>query len=218
MKNIAKILAAILFSANLAIAEGLFFGIEGSYSSKETLTFQEDIFPESIELSTSNQAFGFKFGKDESIYRFYGQFNVNSQKENNNEWKNIIKSWQTSELLFGIDWTPSVSKNFNLMLGFYSGFSFVNIDADKITWDDGGSFIVTKYEYDPTAVNFMGLFGAKFGGIFSFDEHSVIELGIKGDYAFRLTSSKKPFSNSEEITGKVSDSKMSFFAGYTFKF
>lgn len=204
MKKVIKTLLLFMLCVNFVFAKDWFLGAEGSLSSNNTLHL-----PASEDLKSKSMAFDIKIGQYYDKYRWYMQFG------STNEVQDRYIKWSFKQLLIDIDWTPRILQNFNFMLGFYTGLAFPSIQLAN-----GDDVIYSRGTYSHSySINIskdiiaMPLFGIRAGGIYTFDKHNAIEFGIKGDVALKLLQGQ-----GGESLGEVSNSKMSFFVGYVYKF
>ena len=92
--------------------------------------------------------------------------------------------WQTNNIFLGVNYTPSLSDEFKLSLGVYTGLSIVkgefNGDAQFTVQNRSGTYIHTFRDKSITRVG--SILGGNLGAIYEVNKNNEIEFGVKGDY------------------------------------
>ena len=186
---VSKIALWISLGSALAMAEGLFFGLEGDYSFGSKIKSQD-----SDPLKKAQFGLGIKGGYDFNVFRIYGayiyDFKVKKQGEDADG--SFSFKWNTHKFLIGADYTPTVAQDFKLVLGGYAGYSKLK---NKLIANDA---------YSDSGSASGWVLGGRLGGEYSLDANNAIELGFKADKTFYSYNTK------ETNTG--------FYLGYTYKF
>ena len=196
MANIFKFgaaaIAATAILSSSAAAQGGFVGVEGALlQSQLKLDYPfsnllDDPKDTSMEL-------GLKGGYDFDTFRILGGYSYRSQGSqkynlrSGNDFNDFIDgefSWQTNNIFLGVNYTPSLSNNFKLSLGAYTGLSIVKGEftgqAQFTAQNRNGTY---RREYSDNSVTKVGsILGGKLGAIYEVVENNEIEFGIKGDY------------------------------------
>ncbi len=206
MKKIAKFLVIGLFSFQFTSAAGLMLGVEGAISPNNTISSDKNKFE---DLKGSSEEVSLKVGQYFDSFRWYFQFGHNT------EVKDKGFKWSSNTLLFDLDWTPQLNNNFNFMLGFYTGaiftsFNYKNGEDVKVRYREN---FYSYYEANLSDdLDVMPVIGGKLGTIYTLDNHNTIEFGVKADGAFKWL-----YGDSKKLD-TFTNTKTSFFAGYTYKF
>ncbi|QCD52202.1 outer membrane beta-barrel protein [Campylobacter sp. RM16192] len=183
---IKGLLVSSLVASGL-MADGVFIGIEGGFAKH---TVSGDVVDFKIKDTKPN--LGLKMGYDFDSFRVYGAYNYNFKMSDKVDLSDVEKDVSVNikahQFLLGSDFTPSLTNDFKLALGIYSGLSLVKIDTKSDLFNDSTSGFV---------------FGGKLGGIYSVDENNQFEFGTK------LGVTK--FSDADM-------SEMGLYLGYTYKF
>ena len=196
MANIFKFgaaaIAATAILSSSAAAQGGFVGVEGALlQSQLKLDYPfsnllDDPKDTSMEL-------GLKGGYDFDTFRILGGYSYRSQGSqkynlrSGNDFNDFIDgefSWQTNNIFLGVNYTPSLSNNFKLSLGAYTGLSIVKGEftgqAQFTAQNRNGTY---RREYSDNSVTKVGsILGGNLGAIYEVVENNEIEFGIKGDY------------------------------------
>ncbi|MEE3744839.1 hypothetical protein [Campylobacter porcelli] len=189
MTNIVKfgavVVAATAILSSNAVAQGGFIGIEGALLQSQVAL--DEIYPSIIDdPKDTSVELGFKGGYDFDTFRIWGGLSLRttgSQKYNLSDGVNFIDgevSWQTYNFLVGINYTPSLSDNFKLSLGAYTGISFVKGEFSGQAQYTSGIYTYTLDNSSTTGTG--ALIGLKIGGIYEVVKNNEIEFGVKGDY------------------------------------
>ena len=192
MANIFKFgaaaIAATAILSSSAAAQGGFVGVEGALlQSQLKLDYPfsnllDDPKDTSMEL-------GLKAGYDFDTFRILGGYSYRSQGSqkynlrSGNDFNDFIDgefSWQTNNIFLGVNYTPSLSNNFKLSLGAYTGLSIVKGEFNGQAESLNASGPYTLGYHSKSGVG--NLFGAQLRGIYEVDRNNKIEFGIKGDY------------------------------------
>ena len=186
----ATIVATAILSSG-ATAKGLFVGVEGALLRSQVeleafLNQLDDPKDTSMEL-------GLKAGYDFDTFRILGGYSYRSQGSqkynlrSGNDFNDFIDgefSWQTNNIFLGVNYTPSLSNNFKLSLGAYTGLSIGKGEftgqAQFTAQNRNGTY---RREYSDNSVTKVGsILGGNLGAIYEVVENNEIEFGIKGDY------------------------------------
>ncbi len=184
MKKIALSLVAL---SALAFANP-FVGIEGRYDHQKL----KDEIKDSIKDGVFG--LGIKGGYDFGMFRVYGSYAYDLKakdeaidKEGTNVWK-----WTRHEFLANADYTPSLSDDFKLIVGAYTGLALAHLKASDGRDDTSSGWVL----------------GARLGGEYSLDDHNAIEFGVKGDYT----------KYKENVIDGLKGTGFGAYLGYTYKF
>lgn len=244
MKNLGKFSVATMIIISLsssAAAEGLFvggeLGVNFAYvEAKDNAKINYFGTYSTNHSSGAVGAGGVKFGYDFDLWRIYGAFVYNSGQDyeyssyvstntppiSTNEHYELDMENNSIDLLIGANWTPQISNNFKMLIGPYVGYSRLNTD---ITYDyhriesNSGIITRTKQENEQTVKQNGVLYGAKFGGIFTFARRHEIDFGVKYDCV--KYGDKGDISFSPDIAVSMKNAKrdgVGIYAGYNFKF
>ena len=167
------------------MANQVFVGVEGALiQTKVTLN---DEYPSVLDdLSDSSVELGFRAGYDFGDYRVWGGYAYRTKGSEDVDYKNggdYLKgefSWTTHNILVGADYTPTIAESFKLVLGAYTGISFV-----KGEFEGSGHYTRWPYTYTLSSDSVSGtgaLIGAKVGGLYAINDNNEIKLGVKADY------------------------------------
>ena len=197
MANIFKFGAATIAATAIlssgAAAKGLFVGVEGALlQSRVELSFYPFLNLLDDPKDTSMEL-GLKAGYDFDTFRILGGYSYRSQRRKKynlrsgndfNDFTDGEFSWQTNNIFLGVNYTPSLSDEFKLSLGVYTGLSIVkgefNGDAQFTVQNRSGTYIHTFRDKSITRVG--SILGGNLGAIYEVNKNNEIEFGVKGDY------------------------------------
>ena len=197
MKNIVlKSLVASSLLCSSLFAGNVFVGVNGGYSLSSKIKITPDGY-DSINLKDKRSNLGFKVGYDFGEFKAYGAYiyKAKGSKFLNPE---TIK-WGGSDFLVGGDYTPKIANNFKLDLGIYAGISKLRYELDNPDYSINSNKQGTIY-------------GAKFGGIFEFNESNELEFG----YQIDKTTYKDVKIVDEKFKIDITDHGL--YLGYNYKF
>ncbi|MDY3133018.1 MAG: hypothetical protein SPI60_02480 [Campylobacter lanienae] len=198
MANIVKFGAATIAATAIlssgATAKELFVGVEGALLQSQVKL--EPFFNQLDDPKDTSIELGLKAGYDFDTFRIWGGYSYRSQgsqKYNFRDGNGFIDgefSWQANNILIGADYTPSLSNNFKLSLGAYTGLSIVKGEftgqgrytSGVLTYSRYTSGTLTYTYSDGSETGVGNLLGVKLGAIYEVVENNEIEFGIKGDY------------------------------------
>ena len=206
MKSVLlKAVVATSLVASFACADGAFVGFETGYS-KSSLKYKwsGDNPDDSESLKFKGGAFGLgvKGGYDFGMFRAYGEYIYKFKAKDDIVYEDGDTekvSWKSHNFLIGGDFTPSLTNNFKLALGAYTGVSKIKVKSE----DSDGDDTLSKTGW---------IIGGKIGGIYEINQNNEVEFGVKTDY----TKYKK--ETDEDGTGKLSATNTGFYLGYNYKF
>ena len=194
MANIFKFGAATIVATAIlssgATAKGLFVGVEGALlQSRVELSFYPFLNLLDDPKDTSMEL-GLKAGYDFDTFRILGGYSYRSQGSqkynliNGSDFIDGEFGWQTNNIFLGVNYTPSLSDEFKLSLGAYTGLSIVKGEftgqAQFTAQNRNGTY---RREYSDNSVTKVGsILGGNLGAIYEVVENNEIEFGIKGDY------------------------------------
>ncbi|WP_258058564.1 porin family protein [Campylobacter hyointestinalis] len=120
-----KICLVASMVCSFALAEGAFIGVESDYSFKSNLKMKYND-GEKETFKKAQTGIGIKGGYDFDMYRVYGSYVYDFQTS-----KTIVDEdgdssklkWLTHKFIVGADYTPSITDNFKLAVGPYTGYS-----------------------------------------------------------------------------------------------
>ena len=186
---VSKVALWIGLGSALAMAEGVFLGLEGDYSFGSKIKSQD-----SDPLKKAQFGLGIKGGYDFNVFRIYGayiyDFKVKKQGEDADG--SFSFKWNTHKFLVGADYTPTVAQDFKLVLGSYAGYSKLK---DQLIANDA---------YSDSGSASGWVLGGRLGGEYSLDANNAIELGFKADKTF--------------YSYKTKETNTGLYLGYTYKF
>lgn len=197
MKNfILKGLIISSLVASSALAGGGFVGVEGGFL-KSSIKVDED------KIKDKAPYLGLKGGYDFDSFMVYTAYNYNLKSshgiidpEPDEEGK---INWTTHKFLVGADYTPSITDSFKLSLGAYAGLGVTHIKGKGKERNVSVSESFSRSGF---------LYGTKFGGIYSLDEHNKIEFGAKYDQ----------FAAKDGDNDKLKFRNLGLYLGYIYKF
>ena len=198
MKNIVlKSLVASSLLCSSLFAGNVFVGVNGGYSLSSKIKITPDGY-DSINLKDKRSNLGFKVGYDFGEFKAYGAYR---NKAKGSEFFRIVTiKWSGYDFLVGGDYTPKIANNFKLDLGIYAGISKLKYNVG----DGTGSF----------NSNTQGrIYGAKFGGIFEFNESNELEFGYQID-----KSTYKDVKIADGLESKIKVRDHGLYLGYNYKF
>lgn len=187
---LVKAALATSLVASFACAEGAFIGFEAGYdksSLKET----------DVKFKDGRFGLGVKGGYDFGMFRAYGEYIYKFKAKDDvvDEDGTFEVSWKNHNFLIGGDFTPSLTDNFKLALGAYTGVSKMNVKVQE--------------ENESEKLSFTGwVIGAKIGGIYEVNQNNEIEFGFKTDYT----------KYKEKEDTKLKATNTGLYLGYNFKF
>ena len=199
MKNVVlKVALGLSLASAAALAQGAFVGFEGDYSFGSNLTAKSD--NGKSKAKKAQPGLGLKAGYDFDVARVYGAYiyDFQAKKSLGDEDGTIIK-WKTHKFIVGADYTPSVAKDFKLVLGGYTGFSKLKMDVFD-THDGSEKGNATGW-----------ILGARVGAEYSINENNAVEFGLKAD---RTDYGKISKFNLVDIK----ETNVGLYMGYTYKF
>ena len=199
MKNVVlKVALGLSLASAAALAQGAFVGVEGDYSFGSNLTAKSD--NGKSKAKKAQPGLGLKAGYDFDVARVYGAYiyDFQAKKSLGDEDGTIIK-WKTHKFIVGADYTPSVAKDFKLVLGGYTGFSKLKMDVFD-THDGSEKGNATGW-----------ILGARVGAEYSINENNAVEFGLKADRTDYGKISKFDFVDTKETN-------LGLYMGYTYKF
>ena len=204
MKKSAQLLSLLAVMAGfstVAAAEGVFVGgsLELQHSKTKNTLCDND---EDCSLKDGRLGLGLKAGYDFNQFRIYGAYQYNPKaKETYQDYGTEYKAtWKEHNLLAGADYTPAFTDNFKGLVGGYLGYSRITITDDEVGYDEGSA----------SANGF--LYGMRFGGIYSFNEHNELEFGVKAEQAKYKKVDDGKWYFKEKTTNYGA------FVGYNYKF
>lgn len=192
-----KICLVASMVCSFALADGAFIGVESDYSFKSNLKMKfndggKDTFKK------AQAGIGIKGGYDFDMYRVYGSYVYDFQTSKtivDEDGDSLKLKWLTHKFIVGADYTPSITDNFKLAVGPYTGYSRLKLK-----------------DSEGTKVNTNGwIIGAKLGGIYSIDKNNELEFGFKTD----ITDYKKV---SKIDLKDVKETNYGLYIGYNYKF
>lgn len=190
MKNcVLKGVLALSLASSFALAEGGFAGVEGGYDFNSKLTGG---------LKDNRPNIGIKGGYDFDIARVYGGYFYHA-KAKDSHGSIVDAKWTNHKFVVGGDYTPTITEDWKLIAGLYTGLSTINFNA----YNNRGTIIEM---YDVTKVGW--LLGAKVGGEYSFDKNNALEFGLKTDKAWYPSAYNLDFKSTD----------VGAYLGYTYKF
>ena len=191
MQNcVLKGILALSLASSFALAEGGFAGVEGGYDFNSKLTGG---------LKDNRPNIGIKGGYDFDIARVYGGYFYHA-KAKDSHGSIVDAKWTNHKFVVGGDYTPTITEDWKLIAGLYTGLSTINFNA----YNNKGAVIEM---YDVTKVGW--LLGAKVGGEYSFDKNNALEFGIKADRSWYST---------DEDLDNLKSTDIGAYLGYTYKF
>lgn len=204
----AKVLVATALVGNVAMA-GAFVGVEGGGIATWVNADNSVLNPE-----TKSFVLGLKGGYDFGKYRVWGGYNYKANAEDT--WKLVGRdngtgqqsyvvsafNWKAHDVIVGAEFTPSLTRNFQVLLGGYTGISFTSGDLKLDTVSVNYGEIHKAGSKTGTGI----VLGGKVGGIYAFNANHEIEFGIKAEYQ---TSGVSQFDSATSQGGYI---------GYNYKF
>ena len=201
MSNLfSKVALGLSLTCVLAMADGAFIGVEGDYSfqSKLKSKFVED--PEQTDKK-GQFGLGLKAGYDFDIARIYGAYVYDFQAKKastDGEGHPYTAKWKTHKFIVGADYTPTISENFKLVLGGYTGYSKIKLQS--ISGDESKKASANGW-----------LIEAKIGGEYSLNANNAVEFGVKADRTDYGKIGKWDVTDIKETNAGL-------YLGYTYKF
>ncbi|MBT0611550.1 hypothetical protein [Campylobacter hyointestinalis] len=204
-KSILKASVVSSLLCSLTFAEGAFIGFESDYSFQSNLK-TKGLGDKVVEVKDGQAGIGLKLGYDFDIYRVYGSYiyDFEAKKTIQDDTHGFVTpKWTTHKLIVGADYTPSITNDFKLAIGAYTGMSIINL---KATYKDNGNYV-------ENSDNSEGLIlGAKLGGIYSIDSNNEIEFGFKTD-----RTKYRKFKDSLDLRD-TRETNYGLYIGYNYKF
>ncbi|TWO21598.1 outer membrane beta-barrel protein [Campylobacter hyointestinalis] len=192
-----KICLVASMVCSFALAEGAFIGVESDYSFKSNLKMKfndggKDTFKK------AQAGIGIKGGYDFDMYRVYGSYVYDFQTSKtivDEDGDSLKLKWLTHKFIVGADYTPSITDNFKLAVGPYTGYSRLKLKDSEGTKANTNGWII----------------GAKLGGIYSIDKNNELEFGFKTDRTDYKKVSKIDLKD-------VKETNYGLYIGYNYKF
>lgn len=217
---LGAVLTAGLMSS--VVAQGLFVGAEGDYIIKSkvqatntqydasTLTYDKS----TLTIDDSLFGLGFKFGYDFDKAKIYTKLSATNKLKDEIIVNGIKSDVEMSfyNFVIGADFTPQVNQDIKFLIGIYSGIEIANY---KITANQTNVYILS--EDTDTAY----IYGVRIGGIYSFNDHNEIEIGLNLDQS-KYTKTTEKYINAgvlqEDDKADTKRSGVGIFVGYNYKF
>ncbi|WP_169754093.1 outer membrane beta-barrel protein [Campylobacter curvus] len=157
-------------ACSCALAQGAFVGGSVGYNFKSGNELKDD----GIKFKDSSIPLGVQGGYDFGDYRVYGEY-VYGTKAKAHKTVGDVKAdlkWKTHKFLVGADYTPQVAQNLRFLVGAYTGLTY--LDYKLGTVGPGERVHISDNSTD-------WAIGGRVGGLYSFDEHNEVELGLRYD-------------------------------------